>query len=367
MYSLQEEVTKSFILNYLSQEEIFERYIGKKVVTGKLYLSPLRRDKKPTCGFKYTRSGILYLRDFSGHFWGSCFDLVMQMFNIGFGEALEKIAGDFNLTSGACDPKPRADLTEIAQDRIQIKTRIQIKIRVFQQNDYKYWNSFGISAKTLNLFNVYACECVFVNGNKIFDYEYTKELVYAYRMEREQYKIYFPQRKTSRFLCNTHILQGYNQLPENGNLLVITKSMKDVMLLREFKIYAISANSESTPIDKDIIHLLKQRFKMVVSLYDFDYTGICGANAMKRKYGIPYLFFTNGRFNTRNYYRKDLTDFYCMFGRMELEDLIHKAYAYLKNYYYTQLHSTGSTKPKTTGKVLPERVADTKKDQQPGV
>ncbi|HAH22540.1 MAG TPA: hypothetical protein DCL77_02030 [Prolixibacteraceae bacterium] len=354
MYSLQEEVTKKYVLDYLSQEEIFEFYIGKKVVIGQKYISPLRRDKHPTCGFKYSRTGTLFMKDFSGHFWGNCFDFVMQLYNLSFGEALEKIASDFQLLCLGSSREQRSRVMDEVMYRQKTKTKIEIKIRALSPSDYQYWGNFGIGSRTLELFKVMACECVFVNGRKIFDYEYHREAVYAYRLERGEYKIYFPERQTERFLCNTTLIQGYSQLPDTGNLLVITKSMKDVMLLREFKIYSISCNSESTPIPEDIIQSLKQRFSMVVSLYDFDYTGICGANFMKKHYGIPYVFFTNGRFGTTNYYQKDLTDFYKMFGRLELHDLIHISYAHIKNFYYTQLHSASGIEPKTKGNILPK-------------
>lgn len=354
MYTLQEEVTKDMILSHLSQEEIFGFYMGTKIVIGELYKSPLRNDRRPTCGFRYSKngSGILYMRDFSGHFWGSCFDMVMKMYGLSYGEALEKIAMDFRLQER--ESVSYSKVLDVSTTERK-HTSIRIRIRPFQEFDLKYWAQFGISDKVLGLYNVYACECVFVNGRKVYDFEYHKELAFAYRMAKGEYKIYFPERREDRFLCNTLILQGYAQLPETGNLLVITKSMKDVMLFREFNIYAVSGTSESTPISDEVIEDLKRRFKMVVSLYDFDYTGVTGANKLKRDHGIPYLFFTNGRFGTRNYMQKDLTDFYKMFGRMELLDLIHKSYAHIKNYYYTKVHSAGSTESKTKGEVLSER------------
>ena len=104
-------------------------------------------------------------------------------------------------------------------------------------------------------------------------------------------------------------LQGLSQLPDSGDTLVITKSLKDVMCLDIWGIPAIAPASESCVIPADIADNLNDRFARIYILYDFDRTGISFANKHRKLYGFMPLFFTNGKFDTFDYKAKDLSDF----------------------------------------------------------
>jgi len=109
-------------------------------------------------------------------------------------------------------------------------------------------------------------------------------------------------------LNNFKGLQGYDQLPEKGTLLIVTKSLKDVMLFYEFGIPAIAPASESVILSVEQHKELSQRFTKIVTLYDFDLTGVRSANKMRKEFNLPALFLTNGRFGTVDYTAKDPTD-----------------------------------------------------------
>jgi hypothetical protein len=85
--------------------------------------------------------------------------------------------------------------------------------------------------------------------------------------------------------------------------------MKDVMVLDLFGVPAISMQSESTTPYPEIIDELRSRFDRIISLYDFDYAGVVNALKLKRLYGISPCFLTNGRFGTRDYGAKDISDY----------------------------------------------------------
>ena len=59
-------------------------------------------------------------------------------------------------------------------------------------------------------------------------------------------------------------------------------------------------------------------------MYDFDLTGIRGANKMKREFGIAPHFITNGRFNTPNYGGKDPTGLCKLVGKDRAVDIINE-------------------------------------------
>ena len=77
-------ITKEFILSKISQEAIFEFYLGIPVKKG-LFCSPscIRVDKKPTCSFYKSGKGNLTYKDFAGPTF-NCIDVVMHLYNCSF-------------------------------------------------------------------------------------------------------------------------------------------------------------------------------------------------------------------------------------------------------------------------------------------
>ena len=64
-------------------------------------------------------------------------------------------------------------------------------------------------------------------------------------------------------------------LPKSGDdYVVITKSLKDVMVLYEFNIPAIAPNSETLFISDKQLEKLKSKFKNIVVFYYNDCVGI---------------------------------------------------------------------------------------------
>lgn len=348
-YEILPDLTKEYILERVSQESIFERYTGEKVQFDELVCSPLRKDTHPTCGFRYSISGTLYLKDFSGHFWGNCFDVVMYMYNCPFNQALKIIAQDFNIIG-----KVTSLLPEKPQSYYKEKsyTLIKIRVRKFNQSDVDYWKSYGIPGRILKQYGVFACENVWINEQLYYNYR-SDDPAYAYRFNTGSYKIYHPNRTTYRFLSNSVEIQGYKQLPEKGKFLVITKSMKDVMLLSRFGIPAIAPPSESYEIARELVEEMRERFRNVVMLYDFDLAGVRTSNKMKYRHGLTTLFLTNGRFGSFNYGAKDLTDYYKLHGAEMFRKLLRIGYEYAsKSNRDTKPYQEGNPERETQSQVL---------------
>ena len=129
--------------------------------------------------------------------------------------------------------------------------------------------------------------------------------MYAYKVY-DRFKIYRPlaskYTKWRTNLTNRHV-QGLAELPkEGGNLLIITKSLKDVMCLYEMGFYAISPSSETTFIPEDMLQSLRRKWKHIVILFDRDRTGMFKAREYSKRYKFDALF-VNKRFNA-----KDISD-----------------------------------------------------------
>ena len=305
MFELLPQIDKEFILDRVSQEEIFEKYLRINIVPGELFKSPLRDDNNPTCSIKKYSSGIVWFKDWSGHFSGDCFSLVQFMYNCTFHEACKIIASDFNLIQNIQKNKKRRPKKLIA--KTSRKTKIRIIWEEYSYLDLSYWGLFDIPLSVLKYYNVAPVKFLWVDDKLVYSYS-VKDPAYGYWFSNDEIKVYFPYRDSYRFLGNASCLQGYRQLPTKGKLLVITKSLKDVMFFYVMGISAVAPQTENTILSQSQYDELSTRFDEIIVIYDFDLAGVKGANKMKKAYGIVPKFFTNGRFNTPIIKGKDVTD-----------------------------------------------------------
>jgi DNA primase len=135
---------------------------------------------------------------------------------------------------------------------------------------------------------------------------------------REIWKIYSPLAdKDNKWLGNLNntVLMGENQLPSEGDTLIITKSLKDVVALYMIGITACSPPAEGVLLSSTRIENLKSRFKKIVVLYDNDSVGDSSSLKMQENYDIERLFMPEGT--------KDPSDFIELYGLEELKKYIY--------------------------------------------
>ena len=309
---------KTYILERIPQQKIFEKY-GVPYREG-LFRSTLRDDKRATCSF-YWKKGKLIMRDFSGHFWGDCFDLVQKVYSISYSDAIEKIGSDFGLEDGV---EKIPETMPIAPEKQRIS--IRVKRRSWNHSTYEFWSKYGISLQTLEKFKVSPAHVVWLNNESIYLYQ-RKNPAYIYHFTGHDYQIYIPFQKEPypRFLVsNGSLIHGFEQLPLTGDLCVITKSRKDVMCYHELGIPAVAPMAESVILDKETIDLLKSRFTNIVSVMDYDNAGIHNAWVMRKNYGIKPYFFTQGVWKRKMGYEgaKDTSDYIELYSKNQMLNLI---------------------------------------------
>jgi hypothetical protein len=320
---------KQQILSKVSQEEIMKRYFPHEVVLKtKRYCNPFRPDDKtPDCTFKYTSGGRLVFVDYADtKIYRDCFDVVMDKFSTDFIGALTQVSIDFEL--GLHKPRSFNDKFEPVKVISPIVTPSLIRepeysdIRVCTWDDYsefdlKLFGRFAITEPTLKLFDVKATDKAWINGNLYHVYS-ERDPMYRYR-EGDCIKLYRPLAdKTYKWRSNFHadVVEGYNQLPKRGKILFITKSRKDVMTLYELGIPAISPRSENTPIPREIMLELKERFDEIYVNYDNDETGVKYSIKLTTEYDLKYWNIP------KQYEEKDPSDFVETYGKYMLYDVI---------------------------------------------
>ena len=311
-FDFEPRITKEYLLSKHSEEIYMTYYLGIPVKKG-LFKSPLRRDKSPTCSFYRNKSGELIFKDFNGSFYGNFVAVVMYKYGLSYYKALNQIAIDFGLING--QPAKVKKIPTVEKFIDTGTSDIRVEIKEYSKKELDWWKSFGVMSETLNKYKVFSCKNIFLNGN-LFITSSKDSLMFGYYEGKkdgiEYWRIYFPKRTTYRFLSNTpsKLVQGYAQLPKKGKLLVITKSMKDCMVLYGLGISAIAPNSENLFISDKMLSDLKERFKHIVVFYDNDLPGISNMNKIKKEHPELNFFWI-----PRSYEAKDISDFYKMFGR----------------------------------------------------
>lgn len=333
-FSFETKITKKLILSKFSEEQIMEYYLHIPIKKG-LVCNPLRNDKHPTCSFYRNGAGTLLFKDFATGINYNAFEVVKTIFHCNYYEALQIIANDFGIVKNANLHK---NVGKINFNPTKIKdkevSKIQVEIQSFTDYELKWWNKYGITEDILHKYRVFSCKHVFLNG-QLFATSQQNCPIFGYYGgiikddgdKTELWRCYFPKRHNYRFITNwsSKKIQGLEQLPKEGKLLVITKSMKDVMVLHSLGINAIAPNSENLFISDKVLVDLKSRFKYIIVLYDNDRPGLYNMSKIRKQY--PELIYT---YIPHKYKSKDISDFYKEHNRQKTINLIKDFIIWLK-------------------------------------
>lgn len=329
-FSFKPKITKELILSRFSEEQLMEYYLHVPVKKG-LFRSPLRKDRRPTCSFYRNGSNTLIFKDFATGQHLNIFGVVQEMFHCDYFEALRIIANDMGIVRDKSLQKNSGKINEHPV-RMQDKemSKIQVEVQDFTDLELKWWGKYGITLETLKRFNVYSCKHVFLNGQLVAKSQQHCPIFGYYGKKYqgiELWRCYFPKRTSFRFITNwpSKKIQGYDQLPKSGKLLVITKSMKDCLCLYSCGITACAPNSENLFISDAMLEELKSRFENIVVFYDNDRPGLYNMAKIRREH--PELVYVC---IPKEYGSKDISDFYKDHGRKETLNLIKKFVLWLK-------------------------------------
>lgn len=376
-------LTKDNILSKISQENIFAAYFNIPLETvkhcidsGELICSPIRDDTNPTVGFRYDTKGKLKMKDFSGVWWGDCFDAVAtilstiydRQFDVSnkrdFIDILRHITFTFkDIYYGTeVDPIISASISNAIANIKRSKQIIEVVVRDWNKKDEEYWGQFGITLKLLNTNFIYPVEQYYINrkSNPHPKYFYTtKDPCYCYNLGVDRnninnIKLYFPKRdkKITRFITNCNHLEGiYNLARDDYDMIIITKSTKDRLAicsqilkykavigsLLHLHIGVINIPHETYKLRKIEIDWLNSKLSLngcILSLMDNDATGINEANWIKTVYEIDSVFIPK-RYNAKDFadcvklnddsdIQHILTTFFTYFNQTKRNELYRK-------------------------------------------
>jgi hypothetical protein len=304
-------LSRDYIYKTFSQEAIFETY-GIPVVKGN-FVSPLRRDRSPTCAFQYSGNVLRYYDNRPGEFCGDAISMVMHLKHITYQEALLDIYNTMKNSISNHNVKTRKSKIDLVKKG---STEIKANFKEFSNKELEYWKQYGIGLETLQRFNIRSCTHLYLK-TKSGDFENCvrgSEMCFLYIFADNSVKAYFPERDKYRFISNSRWIQGLEYL-DDPKLLVITKSYKDVICLSLFGIQAVAMQGESVLPPAWLVNKYN-----CVYLADNDAPGKRAAVLIRRKYNIPIALFPQ---EYREMGIKDFSDAYKVLGHEFLQDLLN--------------------------------------------
>lgn len=277
-----EYINAQTALIQLDQEQLFFKYTGLTPDINKMYHSIFRNDKNPGCRFIW-HSGILYFKDnatYNNKLYFNVIDTLAILKGCSFQHALHLIIKESNV-------KIDYNLQQVKA----AKPKVQIK---FEHIEFDEDNYFKIRPDILKAENVYRVSKYWIYNNGTWDmnniYNPNKIPTYAYYFpDTNNVKLYFPNTQFRFFTnCTENDVYGGSELHNyyecNPELLIITKSQKDRLLLTHKYKYSSIAPQSETSINFPIEYMnIIQQFHKVVILFDNDETGIKYSNMLSEK------------------------------------------------------------------------------------
>ena len=260
---------KDSILCKISEYDIFRYYCHNFKNYGDKFCSELREDRSPTCSIVPWKGKVIY-KDFGSGDSHDCFSYIQAKYGLTFSEAMRVIDTDFGLglQSGTVI-KSQIAITYGTQDVIERRpTKIEKKARQWNVEDKNFWSQFHIPKHLLTKFGVQPIDYFWINEARYRCHS----LSYVYNING-RYKVYRPFETEGKWYSNTSKddIQGWRQLKDNGDIVILASSLKDVMCLNVLGYEAIALQSEMQMPSAELIKQLSERFTVVAVLYDNDF------------------------------------------------------------------------------------------------
>jgi hypothetical protein len=308
-------LTTEYVINRYGEYNIYSYYLGYNFDINTVFNSPFREDNNPSFGIFKSKNGRLLFKDLATGEGGTILDFVKIIYPElqRRKSILLQIHMDLSTNRKQFIFKPENGIKE------KTKSIIGINRNSFSKEDLEYWSKYNITEEILSKFEVYKAERVYLDDKIIWIYD-NNNPIYAYKIYNH-FKIYRPfADKKHKWLgnCDRHDIFGYYQLPEQGDLVIITKSAKDVMCLYSLGYNAISPASETCAIPVKAIKDLKQRFKIILVFFDNDEPGIKAAERLEIKYDLNYFYIP------KETLIKDITDYCDQKGTEKTKELLKR-------------------------------------------
>jgi 5S rRNA maturation endonuclease (ribonuclease M5) len=304
---------KSAIVDKLLLEvndiDIYCELTGVEFDIGKPVNSPLRSDDDvPSFSLfiptkkKNTRPEEVWYRDFRDGS-GDIFSFVKHYARIHYDIELTSIKeiiffidkqlelGIFDNNNGNKYIKKR----KINYNKLKESKNIYFSSRNYTRRDLLWWLNFGIDECLLKKYDVRSVKHLLDDEFNIIKTFSTFKLAYVYVIY-DKVKLYQPEAKPTfkwRNTCPSEYIQGWQQL-EGFDTLIITKSLKDIMTFKSFmNVDVIAPQGESMHFTPSKINYIKNTYKNIYIIYDYDEAGKIASNNLVKEFGFKQKWVSN--------------------------------------------------------------------------
>lgn len=345
IFSFKENLlTKQSINEKVNDQQIYEFYMKTDIDFGRKYNSPYRVDKKPSLSFLVLDDNSILWRDWGDGSQSKPQGVIMFVSkingNCSYGNALKIIDREMNLNIEKNVKLLNAPSTHIIipSKKIVKKNKpnklIQVKPQSYTKEDIAYWSQYKIQLATLMRYSVFSAKYVWLDGTLVRSYSGSNP-VYAYKLDTvdkiQRWKIYSPLSiGGNKWLTNANksIVQGLKNLDLVTNRFILTKSLKDVMVLRILGYESAALQSETSEMPQWFEGFLHLNYKRHYVLYDNDEAGRYGADKLIKE--SPKLM----KIEIPDYLNvKDISDYIKKYGYKKAKLLIHNLIAFKDSEY----------------------------------
>ena len=231
---------------------------------------------------------------------GNLMDFFCLYWNCSFRQALDKIASSMLYNKGIAIRKGHIKtFTRKEKDNL---TKLEVVVRPWQDYDFEYWESYGVTKQWLKHADVYPISYKIISSKKSQDDKATKmvfpadKYAYVYREKKEgrlSLKVYQPFNKKGFKWCSkmdSSVIGLWTKIPEYGDRVVLCSSLKDSLCLScQMHIPALCLQGEGYGMSDTAIKELKRRYKKIYILFDNDKAGLRYGRKLAEKTGFTNL------------------------------------------------------------------------------
>jgi len=285
-------ITQEQILDQISEKDLFRFYCPNFVDVDTFFVSDLRKETKPSCRVTDFGGYLLY-KDFGSsepgtNIWG----YLMRKYNCSYRDTFDIVANDFNLKHSEIVKGEINYSSSITKAEPSRRTVIKIKVRPWMLLDKNYWyERYSIDKLRLEEYTVKPISNFWINDTLFYSDQPSFSYDYYFHNGRLLRKIYQPLSKWKWYsnIDNT-VVQGIANIPKYNDLLIITKSLKDIMCLRNLGYYSVAPNNEVSWLPEQVWQKFLGRYKQMFIFFDNDEAGMINAQRFSNQYGIPYFY-----------------------------------------------------------------------------
>jgi len=295
-FVLSKKTLTDKLFDEVSDYDIYCELLGYDVEIGSPIVSPIRVDDEvpsfslfiPT-KFNNLREEALWWRDFRDGY-GDVFKFVALFAKIHFDVILDSRKDiitfiDLQLELGIFSKnvaKKKYIRRNVDYNNLKKSKEILFTSRNYTKRDLLWWANYGIDTDLLKQYDVRSIRYLLDENYNITKRISIYDLAFAF-VVYDKVKVYMPEAKSTykwRNTCPAEYILGWQQL-EGFDTLIITKSYKDIMVFKSLmNVDVIAPQGESFNFTTETIDYIKNNYKNVFIVYDYDTAGRIGAERL---------------------------------------------------------------------------------------